>query len=113
MEETDSISSDDEEMMAQEEQQLNEILADLGVPPLVVDATPISMAFESHPAPGNAPSETILIPSDTEEGNTELPTAPEHTILPETVTSDSAARSPTEEIDPHSALVVYSRLVIP
>ena len=112
MEETDSTSSDDEQMTAQEEQQINETLASLGVPNLVIDATPISMTFEPPPAPENAHDETILIPSDTEEGGTEPPTAPEPTILPEMVTPESAAKSPTEEIDPNSALIVYG-LVIP
>jgi hypothetical protein len=112
MEETDSTSSEDEELTAQEEEQLNSTLAGLGVPNVVTDATPISIAFEPPPVPENAPSEVIQIPSDTEEGETAPPSAPEHSTLPEMITSENAAENPTEETDPDSALIVHG-LVIP
>lgn len=111
MEETDSTSSEDEELTAQEEQQINETLASLGVPNLAIDVTPISMSFEPPPAPENAPSEPILIPSDTEEGHAETPTAPGQSSLPATVPgTDDAIESPLAEVDPDSALVIYSGL---
>ena len=112
MEETDSTSSEDEELTVQEEEQLNETLAGLGVPNVVIDATPISMAFEPPPVPENVPAETTQIPSDTEEGETAPPSAPEHSTLPEMITADTAAESPPCEIDPNSALAVHG-LVIP
>ena len=112
MEETDSTSSEDEELTAQEEEQLNNTLASLGVPNVAIDTTPISMAFDPPPVPENVPAETIQIPSDTEEGETAPPSAPEHSTLPEMITSDTAAENPPCEIDPNSALVAHG-LVTP
>jgi hypothetical protein len=111
-EDTASSSSSDYET-AQENAELNQNLADLGMPPLVASATPISVVFEETVLPDNAPSEPIPIQSDTEEVNTNPPAAGgEQTTLPEVTTPASASRSPTEEINPNSALVIYSGLVI-
>ena len=112
MEETDSTSSEGEELTAQEKEQLNNTLAGLGVPNMVTDAAPVSMAFKPPPVPETAPSEAIQIPSDTEERETAPPSAPEQSTLPETITSESAAENPTEETDPDSALIVHG-LVTP
>lgn len=107
MEETDSTSSEDEELTVQEGEQLNKTLAGLGVPIVAIDATPISMAFEPPPASENIPAEIIQIPSDTEEGEAAPLSTLEHSTLPEMMTSDTAAESPPCEIDPNSALVVH------
>ncbi|KAK9919786.1 hypothetical protein M0R45_028364 [Rubus argutus] len=60
MEETDSTSSEGEELTAQEKEQLNDTLAGLGVPNVVTDATPVSMAFKPPPEarPENPTEET-------------------------------------------------------
>lgn len=72
-------------MTAKDSQEINETLAALGVPPLVASATPISVVFEQNPITEDAPSEPILILSDTKDGNPEPPATHEENTLPETV----------------------------
>ena len=91
MEEMDSTSSEDEVMVALEQRRLKKNLATLSVPTTADDSI-----------------EAIPIPSVTEERNPGVPTAHENHSPLKTIASVPMNESPSEEIDPSSAIVVYS-----
>lgn len=83
-------------MAVQEALELNDTLADLGIPPIIIDAKPISTVFEQDLEGASVQKEPIDIPSDTEEAAASKPNCP---------------LNPLEETNLSSAMVVYFGLV--
>jgi hypothetical protein len=93
---------------------MNETLISLGIPPLVVNATPISVVFAQEVPGEGAPDIPIHILSDNEESPSVQPVpdqnAASNMASEETVPQDSD-QAPLQEVNPSFAMVLYSGLV--
>jgi hypothetical protein len=107
-EEPDISSSEDESMTAEEQMEINSGLASLGIPPLIMQAIPISIVHEKKTLRETTPGEPIHIPSDSGEGNANPSTSAEANTNPEEIEHvPSPRRSPIAEVHLYKPLIGF------
>lgn len=112
-------TSEDEEMTAEEQLEINTVLATLGASPLAMQAIPISMVSEENNFSNEIHKEHIRILSDGEDGGLSESAPAQNEANPIAAESRNPNdNNPPKEVhlakfDPMSAMVVYSKEVNP
>jgi hypothetical protein len=113
--ESENSSSEGDEMTAEEQLQMNEELASLGIPPLAMDSIPIAIVHGENIPRDETPQTPIQVLSDSEERNADQGAPDEAKNQPandeQTLPADDITERPLGEIDPAPAIATCSDMV--